>query len=123
MQPLMPDWARKGQPNPLGLEEGGSEALVIISLTLNGGDSMDDENAKAITRSTLESIEAFAKKSGTDHRHRYLNCCAEWQRPFEGYGVDNWEQLKRTRVKYDPQGLFQRDCKGGFKLDVTAEES
>ena len=121
MQPFVPDWARKGQSNPLGLNEGGSEALVNISFTVNWGNAEDDERARAITRSTLESVDEFAKRHGTDHRYRYLNYCADWQRPFEGYGIENWEQLKETSAKYDPKGLFQKACRGGFKLDMTTK--
>jgi hypothetical protein len=47
-----------------------------------------------------------------------LNYCAEWQRPFESYGEENWQFLKEMSKKYDPEGLFQKGCVGGFKLDV-----
>lgn len=95
---------------------------MIVLFTVNWGNARDDERVSSITRSTLESIEAFADKNGTGHRYRYLNYCADWQRPFEGYGMENWERLKRVSRKYDPDGMFQKGCSGGFKLDVTAEE-
>jgi FAD/FMN-containing dehydrogenase len=52
-----------------------------------------------------------------------LNYCAEWQRPFEGYGRENWRFLQGVSRRYDPEGLFQRGCVGGFKLDVVDDEA
>ena len=118
----MPEWTRKGQPSSLSLHKGSSEALVFVSFTVNWKDVRDDKRARSITRSTPESIEAFAEKKGIEHRYRYLTYCADWQRPFEGYGMESWERLKRASWKYDPDGMFQRGCRGGFKLGVTAEE-
>jgi hypothetical protein len=33
-----------------------------------------------------------------------------------GYGQDNLEFLRQASIKYDPEGLFQKGCVGGFKL-------
>lgn len=35
LQPLLPHWARKGDVNPLGLDIGSSEPLVLVSFTVN----------------------------------------------------------------------------------------
>ena len=116
MQPLMPQWARKGDPNLLGLDT--SNPLVIVSFTVNWGSANDDEAVKSETRRTLEEIEAFAEKHNTAHPYRYLNYCAEWQQPFASYGEENWAFLKNVSRKYDPDGLFQRGCTGGHKLGI-----
>ncbi|MCJ1387942.1 hypothetical protein MMC18_000785 [Xylographa bjoerkii] len=119
LQPMLPEWARKGDPNPLGLDEGSDDPLVIVSFTVNWLESKDDEFVKATVRQVIERIEAFAVAHKTGHRYRYLNYCAHWQRPFEGYGVENWRFLREVSKKYDPDGLFQKGCVGGFKLDVV----
>ncbi|MCJ1417466.1 hypothetical protein MMC32_003810 [Xylographa parallela] len=118
LQPLLPEWARKGDANPLGLLDSSSEALVMVSFTVNWAEPRDDEFVKTTTRDTIEQIDAFAAAHKTGHRYRYLNYCAEWQRPFEGYGLENWQFLQSVSRKYDPEGLFQKGCVGGFKLDV-----
>ncbi|KAE9382165.1 FAD-binding domain-containing protein [Stipitochalara longipes BDJ] len=115
LQPLLPDWVRKGDANPLGLHDI-DEALVIVNFTVNWDEAQNDEFVKSTTRQTVEKIEAFAVANKTTHRYRYLNYCAEWQKPFEGYGKENWEFLKGVSKKYDPEGLFQNGCVGGFKL-------
>ncbi|EPE30956.1 FAD-binding protein [Glarea lozoyensis ATCC 20868] len=116
-QPLFPSWARKGDKNPLGLQDT-SEPLVIVSFTVNWDTRLDDIFVKETARVTIEKIESFALANGTNHRFRYLNYCNEWQKPFEGYGEENRQFLKEISRKYDADGLFQKGCLGGFKLDV-----
>ena len=118
LQPLIPEWGRKGDPNPLGLDEGDEEPLVIISFTVNWPDSRHDIMVEESTRQTIERIDRVAAANDAGHRYRYLNYCAAWQKPFEGYGEVNHQFLKDTSKKYDPDGLFQVACNGGFKLDI-----
>ncbi|TGO46851.1 hypothetical protein BOTNAR_0561g00070 [Botryotinia narcissicola] len=120
MQPLLPDWVRKGDANPLGLHNI-NEPLVIVSFTVNWPNAQDDEVVKQTTRRAIEEIEQIAEKNGTDHKWKYLNYCAEWQRPFEGYGEENLSFLRDASRAYDNQGLFQRGCVGGFKLGLPVD--
>ncbi|TGO07340.1 hypothetical protein BTUL_0290g00050 [Botrytis tulipae] len=117
MQPLLPDWVRKGDANPLGLHNI-NEPLVIVSFTVNWPNARDDEVVKKTTRCAIEEIEQIAKKNETGHKWKYLNYCAEWQRPFEGYGEENLNFLRNVSRAYDNEGLFQRGCVGGFKLGL-----
>ncbi|MCJ1316755.1 hypothetical protein MMC15_002076 [Xylographa vitiligo] len=118
LQPLIPKWVRRADTNPLGLLDSSSEPLVIVSFTVNWAERRDDDFVKTTTRRAVEQIDAFAAAHQTSHRYRYLNYCAEWQKPFEGYGLENWQFLQGVSRKYDPEGLFQRGCVGGFKLDM-----
>lgn len=118
LQPLHPHWARKGDKNVLGLDSGTAEPLVIVSFTVNWVLSRDDEIVQSIVRNAIEQIDAFADAHKTGHRYRYLNYCASWQKPFEGYGQDNLEFLKEVSRRVDPDGLFQKGCTGGFKLGL-----
>lgn len=121
MQPLLPNWVRKGDANPLGLHNI-EEPLVVMSFTVNCSNSRDDEVVKKTTRRTIEEIESIAKKNGTGHKWKYLNYCAKWQRPFEGYGEDNLSFLKNSGREYDNEGLFQRGCVKGFKLGLPVDD-
>ena len=123
LQPLLPNWARKGDTNPLGLNDGTREPLVVVSFTVNWDERRDDELVQTTIRHAIEQIDAAAAANKTGHRYRYLNYCAEWQKPFEGYGEGNWRFLQRVSRRYDPEGLFQRGCVGGFKLDVVDNEA
>ena len=117
LQPLVPDWIQKGDANPLGLHDC-TDNLVMVSFTVNWNEAHNDDFVKTTTRRTVEHIETIAAANKTGHRWRYLNYCAEWQKPFEGYGEENWRFLREVSGKYDPDGLFQKGCLGGFKLGI-----
>ena len=121
LQPFLPNWMRKGDANPLGFDDGADEPLVIVVFTNNWDKSQDDDFVEAVTRRVIEQIDAAAAENRTSHRYRYLNYCAEWQKPFESYGEENWGFMKEVSKKYDPDRLFQKACIGGFKLDVEDE--
>ncbi|KAF7673761.1 fad binding domain containing protein [Alternaria burnsii] len=116
LQPCLPSWARKGDANPLGLDEGSDDPLVNVQFTVNWALEEHDEMVRTITREAIEQIDAFALEHETGHRYRYLNYCAAWQNPFEGYGEENLKFLRSVSKEVDPEGLFQRGCGGGFKL-------
>ncbi|TVY43039.1 Bifunctional solanapyrone synthase [Lachnellula cervina] len=121
-QPLVPDWVQKGDANPLGLDDC-TDSLVMVSFTVNWNEAQNDEFVKMTTRATIERIEDIAEANKTGHRWRYLNYCAEWQKPFEGYGEENWRFLQEVSGRYDPDGLFQKGCVGGFKLGIGLSEA
>ncbi|KAI9709489.1 MAG: hypothetical protein M1820_003249 [Bogoriella megaspora] len=122
LQPQLPEWARKSAPNPLGLDKGTNEPLIIVSLTVNWLHAQDDKTVEAISRETIEQIDKFAMANETGHPYRYLNYCGAWQQPFDGFGEENLHFLKEVSKEYDPKGLFQKGCVGGFKLHIVDDE-
>ncbi|GFF89615.1 FAD binding domain protein [Aspergillus lentulus] len=117
MQPFLPSWAAKGDANVLGIHGGRDDALLILSFSVYWQRAENDKLVYASIRETIEKIDAVATANGTDHPFRYLNYCAQWQRPLAGYGKENLCFLTEVSRKYDPDGLFQRGCTGGFKLN------
>jgi FAD/FMN-containing dehydrogenase len=115
LQPMLPDWARKGDTNVLGLDSC-SSPLVNVQFTVNWALSRDDETVQRITRAAIEQIDAYAEAHGTGHRYRYINYCSGWQKPFAGYRQDNVDFMREVSRRYDSEGLFQKACVGGFKL-------
>ncbi|PWY83398.1 FAD binding domain protein [Aspergillus heteromorphus CBS 117.55] len=120
MQPLLPSWTAKGDPNMLGIHESTDTPLIIVSLSFTWASSQDDAYVGSVTRGIIEKIDAVANAKGTGHPYRFLNYCEKWQRPLEGYGEENLRLLRRVAGEYDPDGLFQRGCIGGFKLHPEA---
>lgn len=47
---------------------------------------------------------------------KYLNYATAWQDPLGSYGKEGLEVLKKVSRKYDPEGVFQGLCEGGFKI-------
>lgn len=116
LQPLLSDWVCKGDANPLGLHDDTGGSLIIVIFTVNWQERRDDDFINELTRRAIEQIDAFATAHKTSHPYRYLNYCGGWQRPFAGYGEENWRFLQEVSRRYDPVGLFQKGCVGGFKL-------
>ncbi|KAH8669061.1 FAD binding domain protein [Xylariales sp. PMI_506] len=121
LQVVLPGWMNKGDPNILGLD-GCTEALIIILFSVTWDEAKDDDLVRSTTRRAIEQIdeEAAARKSG--HPYRFMNYCAEWQRPYDGAGEENLRRLRDASRKYDPDGLFQRGCTGGHKLDIEYDK-
>jgi hypothetical protein len=44
----------------------------------------------------------------------------EWQKPYKRCGEENLKLMGEASRKYDPDGLFQSGCAGGFKLDIVS---
>ncbi|KAL8705180.1 MAG: hypothetical protein Q9201_001680 [Fulgogasparrea decipioides] len=119
LQPLLPVSARKGQPDSQGLGTR-TEPLVIVLFTVVWKNIEDDELVERTTRSIINGIDQYAASRDTADPYRYLNDCANWQKPFDGYGAENKRFLQQMSRTYDPDGLFQKACVGGFKLDMDS---
>lgn len=116
-QAILPGWMNKGDPNILGLENC-TEPLIIVNYSVTWTKPDDDEFVRLSIRRSLERIEAAAEARKASHPYRFTNYCMEWQRPYEGCGEENLKLMREASHKYDPTGLFQSGCAGGFKLDI-----
>ena len=79
-----------------------------------------DSGANTLVQDTLdklqEDVDNFAISKGLKHDLVYLNYAGPKQNPLTSYGRSNLKFLKEVAKKYDPQGLFQTQLPGGFKL-------
>jgi FAD/FMN-containing dehydrogenase len=114
-QAILPGWVNKGDPNVLGLE-GCTEPLIILSVSTTWAKAEDDELVRSTVREMLEEIDVAATARKSSHPYKFINYCMEWQRPYDGCGRENLKLLREASRKYDPDGLFQSGCTGGFKL-------
>lgn len=57
-----------------------------------------------------------SKKAGAYVEYKYLNYATSWQDPLGSYGERNLDNLRDVGRKYDPKGVFQNLCPGGFKI-------
>lgn len=117
LQPLHPATAARGQPDVLGLADR-TRPLVIVLFTAVWTKKEDDAIVNETAKAAIGSIDSFAGARGAADSYRYLNDCAAWQHPFAGYGEENLEFLRSVSREYDPEAMFQRACKGGFKLEM-----
>ncbi|KAI0185945.1 hypothetical protein EV127DRAFT_514865 [Xylaria flabelliformis] len=66
----------------------------------------------------LEAVREFAtaEVDGGLLDWTYLNYADRSQDPLRSYGAANVKRLKDVAVRYDPDGVFQNLCPGGFKI-------
>lgn len=116
MQPLLPDWMHKGDPNYLGLKDTFNEPHVSISFSPVWQNPDHNDFMEDLVQRTVERVEKYAIAHGTHHPYKYINYCGAWQRAFDGYGQENVETLREVSQRYDPEQFFQLGCTGGFNL-------
>lgn len=90
--------------------------LTLFLLTYNWADEADDDAVIAAAQKLISDIDDYTQSKGGYNQFKYLNYAASWQNPFQGYGETNVQNLQDVSKKYDPFGIFQRNCPGGFKI-------
>ncbi|KAH7039552.1 uncharacterized protein B0I36DRAFT_390092 [Microdochium trichocladiopsis] len=116
-QTLNPRWVNKGDPNSLGLEgDTIKDPVVIVLFCCSWVDVQHDGIVKRVMQDCVDETEAASRQLGSEHRYRFANYASEWQRPLGGYGEENLRFLREVSKQYDPEGLFQTGCLGGYKL-------
>jgi hypothetical protein len=108
--------------NSLGLEDAVANgnnhtgSLIIALLSNYWADAADSSTVISVTRNLLTQMKDAAREYGLDERWEYLNYASEDQHPIESYGSASQAYLRAVSRKYDPEGVFQKQVPGGFKL-------
>ncbi|KAH8898456.1 FAD-binding domain-containing protein [Thozetella sp. PMI_491] len=101
--------------NSLGLDPAEGPLVSVLLLTYWKSKS-DDETIVQAMKGVIEKIKKDAAITNTLVPFTYLNYAANFQDPTGSYGEENKRALQEVSRKYDPEGLFQKACPGGFKL-------
>ncbi|KAI0016758.1 hypothetical protein F4780DRAFT_797372, partial [Xylariomycetidae sp. FL0641] len=101
--------------NSLGLEASDGPLVSLLLLSYWSKKSDDDAVLTMMTTS-LEKMKQDAASKGQLVPYVYMNYAFTNQDPIQSYGAGNKEALQQASKKYDPEGLFQKACPGGFKL-------
>ncbi|CAO2654998.1 Nn.00g117310.m01.CDS01 [Neocucurbitaria sp. VM-36] len=115
----LPSPPRNGtSPNSLGFtaNETPEKDLIFLQIVFTFTDAAASEGFEEALKDFLKLIEGVAKEEGVLHRYKYLNFAASFQDPFDSYGEEQKETLREVAKKYDPEGVFQTQVAGGFKL-------
>ncbi|RYP70057.1 hypothetical protein DL769_005103 [Monosporascus sp. CRB-8-3] len=117
------------QPYPLSLLEksaasGGNSLglkpslgpLVSVLLLSYWRNKNDDAAVLAMMKQSLAKMKQDASSRNTLVPFEYMNYAFLQQDPIGSYGPENKARLQEASKKYDPEGLFQKGCPGGFKL-------
>ncbi|KAL9057835.1 MAG: hypothetical protein Q9162_002065 [Coniocarpon cinnabarinum] len=104
----------KGSANAMGLNT--NKNLVVAEISASWQRRQDDETVCRVAQDVLDKIDARATEKGVFHRYKYANYATPSQDTVSSYGDENKTMLREVSRKYDPNGVFQRGCVGGFKL-------
>ncbi|GFF67555.1 uncharacterized FAD-linked oxidoreductase YgaK [Aspergillus lentulus] len=102
--------------NVLGLNVP-QQGLVLALLSATFNHSQEYPIVSAAAEKLSNNIISAAKAACAYNPYIDLNHAAPWQDPIASYGDKIQAFLRRTAKKYDPQGVFQRLCPGGFKVN------
>ncbi|QRW20989.1 FAD-binding domain protein [Rhizoctonia solani] len=101
--------------NVLGLEPE-DDPLMIISLLFTWIQPEDDDKVYAVIDKLMATSTSIAESQDRLGRYIYLNYAGPGQNPIESYGPAQVHFLQKVKAKYDPNGVFERLSRGGFKI-------
>lgn len=101
--------------NSLGLQHSNGPLVSVLFYSVWKNKS-DDDLVLGTMKQTLERVKQEAKSKEMLVPYVYMNYAFSHQDPVGSYGDENKERLHGVSKKYDPEGLFQKGCPGGFKL-------
>ena len=91
---------------------------TVMLLSPLWSDASSNDLVQNTAQDLGKRIAAVARDEGLLHRFQYLNYADPSQDPIGSYGYENVDFLRSTSKKYDPRSVFQKQVKGGFKLDL-----
>lgn len=101
--------------NVLGLEPTSGPVVNVLLLTY-WTEKSDDERLIGFMKRALKRIEQNADAKCQLVPYIYWNYAFSHQDALRSYGEENVYKLQEASRKYDPNGMFQTACPGGFKL-------
>ncbi|KAK2770093.1 FAD binding domain protein [Colletotrichum kahawae] len=109
---------------PLALDES-QGTYIVYAIALGWVDSAYDEVISAWIEKTVQEIDSATAEAGLHHPFRYMGDSAAFQVAdfFSGYPAGAVERLNSIALKYDPDGFFQKNMPGGFKLSASKNPS
>ncbi|KAI1097908.1 hypothetical protein F4804DRAFT_326191 [Jackrogersella minutella] len=102
--------------NVLGLETYPHD-IILIQANVSVRTQELADWARPRVRALIDGVRAFAEtiESGVCP-WLYINYASPDQEVLQGYGTENVRRMREVAIKYDPNGVFQRLCPGGFKI-------
>lgn len=104
--------------NVMGLEQYPYDAVMVqASASVKTADLANWVRPRI--QSLIEDVRAFAVSRDGFISWKYPNYAHSSQDVLQSYGPDNVQRIREAAAKYDPEGVFQRLCPGGFKISAV----
>lgn len=101
--------------NVLGIGHNDSDG-IILQLNAMVKTADQDNFAYQKVKVGIQAIKQFAEAEKGLLDWIYINYADRSQDPLRSYGEENVKLMERVAATYDPNGVFQTLCPGGFKL-------
>lgn len=108
-------YQRNANANMFGLT-GRNGTRAVCLFTQSWPNQEDDERVYAAVAALIAAIEKAARALDAYDPFLYLNYVAPWQDPIASYGDANVQKLREVRARVDPEEVFTRLVRGGFKI-------
>ncbi|KUI53149.1 Bifunctional solanapyrone synthase [Cytospora mali] len=120
LQPLPKVIVQLGD-NPMGLSRQIGDGLLVMT-TVMVRTAQQKTAAHPKCKAFLTTLREFARSTDEDLNldWEYINYTDETQDPLGSYGPENVKKLREVSQRYDPKQVFQKLCRGGFKLTPTS---
>ncbi|ROW10352.1 hypothetical protein VMCG_01988 [Cytospora schulzeri] len=121
LQPLPKAIVQLGD-NPMGLSRQSVDGLLVMT-TVMVRTAEQKTAAYPKCKEFFTTLREFARSTDEDLNldWEYINYADETQDPLGSYGAENVKKLKEVSERYDPEQVFQKLCRGGFKLTPTSK--
>ncbi|KAJ4258967.1 hypothetical protein NW762_008055 [Fusarium torreyae] len=106
---------KNGIGSTFGLDD--DQAYIWWQLSTSWQRAEDDAKVTKWIKTFLETQHKINKSKGLATELLYGGDVAEYQNPLLTYPKENQERMRRIRDKYDPDLVFTRLNRGGFKLE------
>ncbi|GAB1214093.1 hypothetical protein ATERTT37_003252 [Aspergillus terreus] len=116
-------WQRtqsNGVGNVLGLDRFDDNMLQVL-YDYSWDSEADDALFQCLCEEAMAELDDYAKSIGKYNEYIYLNYADKTQNPLRGYGDENVEYIRAVAQRYDPDGVFQTQVPGGFKVSQAEE--
>ncbi|OJJ60367.1 hypothetical protein ASPSYDRAFT_42095 [Aspergillus sydowii CBS 593.65] len=104
-----------GIGNVLGLERF-DENMIQVLYDYTWEEEDDDGVFQRLAEESLNELDDYARDAGKYNEYVYLNYADGSQNPLSGYGDESVEYMREVAQRYDPDGVFQTQVPGGFKV-------
>ncbi|CAE6428479.1 unnamed protein product [Rhizoctonia solani] len=101
--------------NVLGLEPA-ADPLIVANYQFTWALNTDDKKVYATIDKLMTDSTDIAKSQNRLAQYLYLNYASFDQQPLQSYGSTQLDFLREVKAKYDPNRVFEKLSRGGFKI-------
>lgn len=105
----------------MGLETSLTENSILFLAVAMVKTPEQEVFAYRLVKKWVEQVKEFAKSINGLQDWLFMNYAdGKTQDVISSYGPENVKLIRQASAKYDPEGVFQTLCPGGYKIPVES---